>query len=303
MHPASARRLFFAHRFLDCFVLWGSYIGNKDKTRKPWNRISSTAYLSGKSSLGANDIIIVTKANPLDPPGPTIVFVNEAFTRLTGYTAEEALGRTPRILQGKLTDKATKSRIKAALIKQVPIKEKILNYTKTGNPYWLDISLVPLRNDLGEVTHFAAIERDITETVLKEKKLLEESLTDALTGLNNRRGFTENAGVALLSAMKQSKPMTLAMIDIDHFKKVNDTFGHEAGDLVLKALSDTFRGAFRTTDIVGRLGGEEFVLLLADTKPVDCVRKLERLREKIARTEGFHPRRQTDPLHRQFWRG
>jgi diguanylate cyclase (GGDEF)-like protein/PAS domain S-box-containing protein len=233
----------------------------------------------------ANDIIIVTKANPLDPPGPTIVFVNEAFTRLTGYTAEEALGRTPRILQGKLTDKATKSRIKAALIKQVPIKEKILNYTKTGNPYWLDISLVPLRNDLGEVTHFAAIERDITETVLKEKKLLEESLTDALTGLNNRRGFTENAGVALLSAMKQSKPMTLAMIDIDHFKKVNDTFGHEAGDLVLKALSDTFRGAFRTTDIVGRLGGEEFVLLLADTKPVDCVRKLERLREKIARTE------------------
>jgi diguanylate cyclase (GGDEF)-like protein/PAS domain S-box-containing protein len=233
----------------------------------------------------ANDIIIVTKANPLDPPGPTIVFVNEAFTRLTGYTAEEALGRTPRILQGKLTDKATKSRIKAALIKQVPIKEKILNYTKTGNPYWLDISLVPLRNDLGEVTHFAAIERDITETVLKEKKLLEESLTDALTGLNNRRGFTENAGVALLSAMKQSKPMTLAMIDIDHFKKVNDTFGHEAGDLVLKALSDTFRGAFRTTDIVGRLGGEEFVLLLADTKPEECRSKLERLRQKIERIE------------------
>lgn len=121
----------------------------------------------------ANDIVIVTEAQPLDDPGPRIVFVNEAFTRLTGYTAEEVLGQSPRILQGPESDPETKIAIRAALDKKEPIRTSIVNYSKSGEKYWLDINIIPLKNEAGEVTHFAAIERDLTEIQEKSRQLLE----------------------------------------------------------------------------------------------------------------------------------
>ena len=121
----------------------------------------------------ANDIVIVTEAQPLDEPGPKIVYVNEAFTKLTGYKFDEVLGKTPRILQGPESDPETKSDIRAALEKKEPIRTSIVNYSKSGTKYWLDINIIPLKNEKGEVTHFAAIERDLTEIKEKNKQLLE----------------------------------------------------------------------------------------------------------------------------------
>jgi diguanylate cyclase (GGDEF)-like protein/PAS domain S-box-containing protein len=232
----------------------------------------------------ANDIIIVTEAGPLDLPGPRIVYVNEAFSRLTGYSSNDAIGKTPRLLQGRQTDQATKARIKAALAAQKPIRERILNYDKKGNPYWLDINLVPLRNSDGEVTHFVAIERDITENVVNEQKLKKESLTDSLTGLNNRRGFNEYCSLAIDVACKQGRDSVIAEIDIDHFKNVNDSLGHDAGDEALAHLAGTLQGAFRSGDIIGRLGGEEFAVLIIGAGIETCIAKMEKLREKVAST-------------------
>jgi PAS domain S-box-containing protein len=110
-----------------------------------------------------NDVVIVTRAGLLDEPGPVIEYVNAAFTRLTGYLPEEVIGKSPRILQGPGTDAATRRRIRDALRRGEPVREEILNYAKDGQEYWLDLQIIPLRGPKGELTHFAAIERDLTE--------------------------------------------------------------------------------------------------------------------------------------------
>lgn len=109
----------------------------------------------------ANDGIIVTKAN-LNAPGPEIVYVNKAFTEISGYSAEEAIGRCPRFLQSEFTKQETLAELRAALDEGKPFKDELLNQHKNGENYWLDISIVPIKNSLGVITHFAAIERDIT---------------------------------------------------------------------------------------------------------------------------------------------
>lgn len=109
----------------------------------------------------ANDGIIITKAN-LEKPGPEIIYINDAFTKISGYTAEEVIGRSPRFLQNEFTKRETLDEIKQSLVEGKTFKGEILNIGKNGNNYWLDISIVPVRNSKGIITHFAAIERDIT---------------------------------------------------------------------------------------------------------------------------------------------
>jgi two-component system cell cycle sensor histidine kinase/response regulator CckA len=110
-----------------------------------------------------NDIVIITKASPLSESGPEIVFVNEAFERITGYSPQEVIGRTPRILQGPESDPSTLARLRHALERAEPVREEIVNYTKAGVPYWVELDVAAVRNDAGELTHFVAVERDITE--------------------------------------------------------------------------------------------------------------------------------------------
>ena len=119
----------------------------------------------------ANDIVIVTEAYPLDEPGPKIVYVNKAFTDLTGFAPEEFVGKTPRILQGPDSDPRTRAEIRAALKNKEPVRTVIVNYSKFGRKYWLDLNIIPLKDSNGEVTHFAAIERDLTEIKKTEEEI------------------------------------------------------------------------------------------------------------------------------------
>jgi PAS domain S-box-containing protein len=182
----------------------------------------------------AQDVIIVTKAAPLDPPGPLIVYVNPAFTRLTGYSREEAIGQNPRILQGKDTDSTTTHSIREKLERADPVHVAIQNYARDGRSYWLDLSIMPLRNAKGETTHFVAIERDVSLQKALERKLEELAQRDALTGLYNRRKYFESLDTAWSRFCDTHKPFALITIDIDYFKNVNDTRGHDCGDTVLK---------------------------------------------------------------------
>ncbi|TVR48417.1 MAG: PAS domain S-box protein [Puniceicoccaceae bacterium] len=120
-----------------------------------------------------NDIVMITKAAPLDEPGPEIVFVNEAFERLTGYAAAEAFGQTPRMLQGPESDSGAKRRMREALAAGRPVREEIINYAKDGQKYLLEINLHPVRDQEGTITHFIAVERDITEERAVEETLRE----------------------------------------------------------------------------------------------------------------------------------
>jgi two-component system cell cycle sensor histidine kinase/response regulator CckA len=117
-----------------------------------------------------NDVFMVTEADPVAEPGPKIVFVNESFERNTGYAANETLGRNPRFLQGPKTDRRVLAEIHAALGRFQPIRRQVINYRKDGTEYWVDLDIVPILGSDGKCTHFAAIERDITEAEKKEAR-------------------------------------------------------------------------------------------------------------------------------------
>ncbi|SFK88303.1 EAL domain-containing protein [Methylocapsa palsarum] len=234
----------------------------------------------------ANDIIIVTTAD-LETPGPQIVYVNGAFTRLTGYTADEVIGRSPRILQGPGTSRLTLDSIHAALRSGLPVREKVLNYAKDGARYWLDMRIVPLLNAKGEITHFAAIERDVT----MDKRRLDEleflADRDTLTGIPNRRSFqnvlkTEIECAQARQGASMQGALCLALIDVDHFKKVNDERGHAVGDAVLCGLADRLAEIVRRSDTLGRIGGEEFAVCMPRISLRDAKGIAERLRHAVA---------------------
>lgn len=115
-----------------------------------------------------NDVVIITEAGELDGPGPRIIFVNEAFTRVTGYTAAEAQGRSPRILQGPKTQRAELDRIRLALLKGEPVRAELINYTKSGREFWLEIDIVPVAGQDGAPAYFVAVQRDITDRKREE---------------------------------------------------------------------------------------------------------------------------------------
>ncbi len=122
--------------------------------------------------VNTNDAILVTKAGPTDQPTKrNIIYVNPAFTKMTGYSEKEMLGRTPRILQGEKTDKADKSEIVNALKNWRPINRELLNYAKDGREFWVDLDIVPVANEEGVYTHWIAIQRETTEKKLNEVKL------------------------------------------------------------------------------------------------------------------------------------
>lgn len=230
----------------------------------------------------ANDSVLVTKAEPHCEPGPEIVYVNEAFTKLTGYSSEEALGRSPRFLQGEGTDPESLRIIREAVADHRPVRQTLLNYDKSGEGHWLDLNIVPLVTEQGWTSHFAAIQRDVTQEVQREQELAERASTDELTGTHNRRAFLERANYEIERAKRYEDPLTLAALDLDHFKSINDTFGHAAGDAVLQSFSETCHSILRGTDILARIGGEEFVILMPNTPPDAALATMERVRRTIA---------------------
>ncbi len=136
-----------------------------------------------------NDIVLITEADPIDEPGPRIVFVNEAFERIMGYTSAEAIGRSPRFLQGDKTDRQVLAEIRQALVQRQPIRKQIINYRKDGTEHWLDIDIIPIFDTAGKCSHFAAIQRDITQEKKSEEQLLwrtaffEAQVNSALDGI------------------------------------------------------------------------------------------------------------------------
>lgn len=228
-----------------------------------------------------NDVVIITDATPLEAGGPRIVYVNRAFEELMGYAAEEVLGQSPRLLNGPDTDAHTRSRIRKALREGTSLRTEILKYNKAGQPRWLDINLMPLRDPEGVITHYACIERDLTRYKKIQRQLAQMAMFDSLTGALNRPAFFQHAEKEFSRAKRYHRPLSVIMLDIDHFKRINDQYGHQAGDHVLKIFVEACEEITRETDLLGRIGGEEFVLLLPDTPLNSAYYLAERLRERI----------------------
>jgi diguanylate cyclase (GGDEF)-like protein/PAS domain S-box-containing protein len=150
---------------------------------------------------------------------------------------------------------------------------------------WLDTHAVPMRDANGQVTGLLGVTRDITEKKHAQQELERLSQIDALTGLANRRHFMTLAEQELARALRYGGALSVFMMDIDHFKIVNDTYGHQTGDLVLQQLGVLCRDALREIDSVGRIGGEEFAVILPQTDGARALEVAERLRLAVARTE------------------
>ena len=229
----------------------------------------------------AKDIVIATKAHPINDPGPEIVYVNEAFIEKTGYTAEEVIGKIPRILQREGTDREDLNKIRKALEEKESVRVNLRNFSKKGNEYWVDLSILPLPDKSGNITHFAAIQRDITGYKKLEQDLQILCRTDPLTTAANRRAFNEIISQEFSRFKRSQKEYALVMIDLDHFKSINDQHGHGAGDRVLIEVTERCKDNLRVHDIIARLGGEEFCILLPYTNLDQAQKVAERLRQKI----------------------
>jgi diguanylate cyclase (GGDEF)-like protein/PAS domain S-box-containing protein len=219
-----------------------------------------------------NDIVIITEAAPFSPPGPRIVFVNDAFERRTGYTRAEVTGQTPRILQGPDTQRAQLDRIRAALEQWERVRVDLINYTKAGEPYWVDLDVSPVWDDARRLTHWVAVGRDITERKTAEEKIQYLAFYDPLTQLPNRQHLLDRLQAAMAeSASGVAQEGALMFIDLDNFKVLNDTLGHQKGDLLLQQVARRLRNCVAKGDLVARLGGDEFVVLLENKaeKPLD----------------------------------
>ncbi len=192
-----------------------------------------------------------------------ILYVNPAFTKVTGYSGEEAQGRTPRFLQGADTSQATRMALREAIAAGRRGHAEILNYRKNGEPFWLELSVVPVPGEAGGApTHWIAIERDISERKVQEQEITRLAMEDYLTGLPNRRAAEARLQIEWNRARRDGPVFALALFDIDRFKLVNDQYGHHVGDLALthvaKLLSQNLRGG----DWIARWGGEEFIVCL-----------------------------------------
>ncbi len=210
-------------------------------------------------------------------PGMPLTYVNPAFEVMTGYKFEEIQGSNCRFLQGDDRDQPGIALIREAIKAQRGIVTLLKNYKKDGTHFWNELNLSPVFDRDSVLTHFVGIQMDVTARVeaemalLESRKLLSEaneqlmrlSVTDALTGLKNRRAFDERLAIELSSVRRTTKPSTLVLVDIDHFKKVNDELGHLAGDEVLCEVARLLQNSLREEDVAARFGGEEFGIFLA----------------------------------------
>jgi diguanylate cyclase (GGDEF)-like protein/PAS domain S-box-containing protein len=229
-----------------------------------------------------NDIVIITEAGPFSEPGPRIVFVNEAFERRTGYSRDEVLGRTPRLLQGPNTQRRALDQIRAALEEWRPARVDLVNYKKNGEPFWVDLDVSPVWDKQRKLTHWVAVGRDVTERKLAEEKIQHLAFYDPLTKLPNRQLLMDRLHAAL-SDPARPREGALMFIDLDNFKVLNDTLGHQKGDMLLQLVAERLRSCVAKGDTVARLGGDEFVILLENRgdKPFDPATGARAVAERI----------------------
>ncbi len=213
-----------------------------------------------------------------------VIWANSAFEQLTGYSQEEVVGRKPsELISSGLQDQAYYKAMWAVILAGQHWRGELVNKHKNGNLYYEELSIAPVKNSAGDITHFIGIKEDISERKALEAQLQQLASTDPLTGLFNRRVFMEQLEMERAKVARlPNYSAVLLMLDLDFFKRVNDVYGHGTGDEVLKAFADIARSSSRAIDVPARLGGEEFAVLLSGTDQNDALIMAERLRAQVA---------------------
>ena len=216
-----------------------------------------------------------------DPAGP-LTYVNAAFERITGYPASESLGRGIEFLYGPLTEQEAVLDIRQKLRVHREVHVVMRNYRKDGSIFWSDLYVAPVRDSHGRVTHYIGIQRDVSDAKEAEARLAHTANHDMLTGLPNRRLLEQRLAEGVRSPTQIGVGLALVFFDLDGFKPINDSMGHAVGDMILIEVAKRMRDHVRPHDMVARLSGDEFVMVLFDLTAEHAERITQRVITSIS---------------------
>ena len=222
----------------------------------------------GEIAFQTHEAILVTNAVGI------IVRVNKAFTEITGYSKEEALGNNPNMLSSGRHDEAFYFLLWESLSQQGQWEGEIYNRRKNGELYLQYLTIKVLHNAKGDITNHIAMFTDITEEREHHLQLQHLSEHDVLTELPNRFKLNQEFEFALTSAKRLRNKLAILFFDLNDFKPINDNYGHIYGDMVLQTIADRMAESIRDTDMVARIGGDEFVVLMTNIESDDAMQVL-----------------------------
>jgi diguanylate cyclase (GGDEF)-like protein/PAS domain S-box-containing protein len=229
------------------------------------------AILSSAQRKTARQVALNAKVTEVSSDGVVIVDadnniqdVNPAFTALTGYSRDDVLGRNPRVLASGKQSREFYADMWKALLEFGHWQGEIWNRRKDGEPFLEKLAIYTLKDAQGRVVNRVGIFSDITQSRLEQETVAHHAQHDFLTGLPNRLLFRDRFNQQLAAAKRYSRKFAVMYIDLDRFKPVNDTLGHQAGDQLLMAVADRLRSLVREIDTVSRFGGDEFAILVSE---------------------------------------
>lgn len=220
------------------------------------------------------DKYVITASTKKDT---TITNISSAFSNSCGYRKEELLGKKIDIIKHEDTKEKTYEEMWSTLSVGNEWNGEIKNKKKDGSEYWLEQNIIPIKDESGEVDSYIAVGIDITT----KKEIEKLSSTDMLTQIFNRRKIEEFLEIEISRSTRYKRDLSLIILDIDHFKNTNDTFGHNTGDIALKQTADVVKNAIRDNDIFGRWGGEEFIIICPETNKNEAFIVAEKVRKAI----------------------
>lgn len=207
-----------------------------------------------------------------------ITYVNGAFCNYTGYKKEEILGNTPRMFKSNMQKSKDYKNLWKTILEGKVYQETLVNKKKNGDLYYEIKTITPLRDHNGDIIGFVSTGKDVTQEMLAHHEIERIATIDKLTGIYNRHKFEELLILETERSRRSLQPLSLILIDIDHFKAVNDMHGHDVGDEVLKHLVKIVQENIRKIDIFARWGGEEFLVLSPSTDFGNIQKLAEKLR-------------------------
>ncbi len=215
-------------------------------------------------ALLANALAAVSDGVIISDAQQRTTFVNDAFAAITGYTADDMRILDWHVLQGEETNPETIAQRTRQLNSGESFRGEILNYRKDGRTFWSLLTIDPVRDSAARITHFVGVLRDITHLRELSERMEFQALHDVLTGIPNRRALERHLPQAIARAQRNGNRLAVGMIDLDDFKPINDTWGHEAGDRLLQDLVGRLQSGLRESDLLVRLGGDEFVVIIEE---------------------------------------
>ena len=251
------------------------YVSFQNETTEKWQERRQRQQLSTALEQTADSVMIT------EPDG-TIRYVNRAFENYTGYGRDEAIGRQPSLMKSGKHDAEFYRDLWETIQAGQPFRATFTNRKRNGELFFEETTITPVQDETGRIRAYVSSGKDVTERVEMERQLREMAVTDPLTGLSNRLHFEQALEDEVERSHRYGSPLSLVMFDIDHFKAVNDTHGHEAGDDVLKTLATLASERLRRSDRLARWGGEEFLILAPGVGAGETATLAEKLRAAVS---------------------